>query len=268
MQNIREMEAQAKAVAEAVRCHVSELVGPLLKRIGELEEKLLELQKGKSENIPALANFSLNTDFIEEMKTLISEKFSEIRQPKDGESIPVEQVQAMVDSALKSALANVNLPRDGEPGRDAVHIEILPSIDVEKNVPRGTYAKHLGGLWRSFETTKGMRGWECIVDGIAEIYFEKSSDRQHTLKIIRSSGEKTIKEIDFPAMIYRGVFSGGDFVPGDTVTWAGSLWHCDEPTSDKPGEAGSKGWTLCAKKGRDGKDGLNGKDLTKGVAIK
>ncbi|HDK7109809.1 TPA: phage portal protein, partial [Klebsiella pneumoniae] len=32
-----------------------------------------------------------------------------------------------------------------------------------------------------------------------------------------------------------------------------SLWHCDEQTQDKPGETGSKGWTLAAKRGRDGR---------------
>jgi hypothetical protein len=35
------------------------------------------------------------------------------------------------------------------------------------------------------------------------------------------------------------------------VTWAGSLWHCDKATKNKPG---TDDWTLAAKKGRDGKD--------------
>ena len=41
---------------------------------------------------------------------------------------------------------------------------------------------------------------------------------------------------------------------GDTVTWAGSLWHCNEPTTTKPGNA-QRAWTLCTKHGRDGRDG-------------
>lgn len=62
-------------------------------------------------------------------------------------------------------------------------------------------------------------------------------------------------ELGFPAMIYRGVFKDGNtYEQGDTVTWAGSLWHCEDETTEKPGE-GAKAWTLCAKKGRDGKDG-------------
>lgn len=63
-------------------------------------------------------------------------------------------------------------------------------------------------------------------------------------------------ELGFPVMLYRGVFKDGQpYERGDTVTWAGSLWHCDaEKTSQKPGD-GSSDWTLCAKKGRDGKNG-------------
>ncbi|MDQ0558315.1 hypothetical protein QO004_000088 [Rhizobium mesoamericanum] len=63
-------------------------------------------------------------------------------------------------------------------------------------------------------------------------------------------------ELGFPVMLYRGVFKEGQpYERGDTVTWAGSLWHCDaQKTVEKPGD-GSKDWTLCAKKGRDGKDG-------------
>ncbi|MDX3929246.1 MAG: hypothetical protein QHC90_26025 [Shinella sp.] len=63
-------------------------------------------------------------------------------------------------------------------------------------------------------------------------------------------------ELGFPVMIYRGVFKDGQkYERGDTVTWGGSLWHCDvETTSEKPDSA-EKHWTLAAKRGRDGKDG-------------
>lgn len=76
------------------------------------------------------------------------------------------------------------------------------------------------------------------------------------------------------AMIYQGIYKEGSaYTPGDTVTWGGSLWHCNAPTGDKPGE-GSKDWTLATKRGRDGKpgdkgdkgdpgnDGRAGRDLT------
>lgn len=57
-------------------------------------------------------------------------------------------------------------------------------------------------------------------------------------------------------MTYQGVFvDGKTYELGDVVTWAGSMWHAQETTTTKPGEyAGAKAWTLCVKKGRDGKD--------------
>lgn len=62
-------------------------------------------------------------------------------------------------------------------------------------------------------------------------------------------------ELALPAMIYRGVWRDDRaYQRGDTVTWAGSLWHCDAAeTSEKP-ESQEKHWTLAAKRGRDGKD--------------
>jgi len=41
------------------------------------------------------------------------------------------------------------------------------------------------------------------------------------------------------------------------VTWAGAVWHCNEPTTDRPGN-GSPAWRLAVKAGRDGKDGRDG----------
>jgi integrin beta 3 len=90
-----------------------------------------------------------------------------------------------------------------------------------------------------------------------------------------TSGERQLRrEARTAMMLYRGVFQAGAvYEPGDMVTWAGSLWHCNAETTDRPGEGGAT-WTLAVKKGRDGKDGAvgakgevgpagrNGRDLT------
>ena len=39
---------------------------------------------------------------------------------------------------------------------------------------------------------------------------------------------------------------------GNFVTHGGSLWHCNRPTSRRPGD-GTKDWTLAIKCGRDGR---------------
>ncbi len=201
----------------------------------------------------------------------VSEAVAAIPVPKDGKSVTTEDVQPMIQELVSASMpelpdvkslvneAIAALPaaepgKDGENGRDALSLEVLPFIDEGKSYPRGSYATHNGGLWRAYEKTHGMRGWECLVDGVAGIDIQQSELRCFTLTVNRTSGASETKSFDVPVMIYQGVFkSGQEYLPGDTVTWGGSLWHCDEQTQDKPGEAGSKGWTLAAKRGRDGR---------------
>lgn len=145
--------------------------------------------------------------------------------------------------ALRSAPA----PADG---RDALDIEILPEVELTRSYPRGTYAKHDGGLWRSYQRTQGLRGWECIVDGVKSIT-PAIEGKTLSLTVTRSSGEETRSEAVVPLQVYRGVWADGDYLEGDTATWAGSLWHCNRSaTKAKPGD-GSTDWTLAVKKGRD-----------------
>ncbi|HAV1833769.1 TPA: phage gp6-like head-tail connector protein [Enterobacter hormaechei subsp. steigerwaltii] len=202
----------------------------------------------------------------------VSEAVAAIPVPQDGKSVTTEDVQPMIQELVSASMpelpdvkslvneAIAALPaaepgKDGENGRDALSLEILPFIDEGKSYPRGSYATHNGGLWRAYEKTHGMRGWECLVDGVACVDIQQSELRCFTLTVNRTSGASETKSFDVPVMIYQGVFkSGQEYLPGDTVTWGGSLWHCDEQTQDKPGEAGSKGWTLAAKRGRDGRD--------------
>lgn len=57
-----------------------------------------------------------------------------------------------------------------------------------------------------------------------------------------------------PGLSFEGVYQDGkNYELGHLVTWAGSSWHCNEPTTSKPGD-GSKAWTLMVKRGRDGRD--------------
>jgi hypothetical protein len=59
---------------------------------------------------------------------------------------------------------------------------------------------------------------------------------------------------------FEGVYQEGQtYEKGQMATWAGSMWHANETTTARPGE--SKAWTLCVKKGRDGKDGKDAQPL-------
>lgn len=62
--------------------------------------------------------------------------------------------------------------------------------------------------------------------------------------------------------VYRGVYEAGGKVyeAGECVTHKGSLWIANQRTMLCPDEErdGAREWTLCVKRGRDGRDG---KDL-------
>ncbi|WP_244879838.1 phage gp6-like head-tail connector protein [Rahnella inusitata] len=214
---------------------------------------------------------------LPDISLMVSEAVSKLPTPEDGKSITADDVKPMLQEMVNAAVATIPKPENGKDfdpdllnlavadavnalpkptdGRDALNLEVQPSIDPSKNYDRGIFATHNGGLWRSYEKTHGMRGWECLVDGVSGIEISQGDQRQFTLTVNRASGNADTKSFDVPLMLYRGVFKAEQsYLAGDTVTWGGSLWHCDEPTSDKPGEVGSKGWTLAAKRGRDGRD--------------
>ena len=202
----------------------------------------------------------------------------EVKDGKDAEPVDLAAVAALVkvpelpvpekidiDAIARAAAALVPAPvvKEPEHGRDALDLEILPAIDEAKQYPRGTYAAHLGGLWRSYERTHGLKGWECIVDGIAAVNVTQDSVREFSVTLAKSSGQVEEQKFTLPAMIYKGVWRPGEAHPGDTFTFGGSLWHCDEATTDKPGE--SKAFTLAAKRGKDGNDAVQIKREPQGV---
>jgi len=115
--------------------------------------------------------------------------------------------------------------RDGQPGRDG--------------------APGLAGA----DGKDGMDGL-----GFGDLAVEHDGERTITVKAMRGELVRTLGVVTFPVAIYRGVWlEGHAYEPGDSVTWAGSEWHCFTATTSKPGD-GSKAWTLKVKRGRDGKD--------------
>jgi len=300
----RELEALAKALVPAV----AGVVKSLTARIAELEKQVSELPAPVEIDLAELAESAASLVQIpspDDIAKLViipepikgdpgqdadpvdldalakaAAELVQIPEVKDGErgadgsSVSIDDLRPVMADLLAEAVKSIPAPaqpKDGQDGRDAIHLEILPAIDAEKSYARSTYAKHNGGLWRAFESTQGMRGWECIVEGIAELSIEQTDERGFRALATLSSGAVAEKSIKVPALIYRGVFSPGSYEPGDVVTWAGSAWHCEEATSEKPGEIGSKAWTLAIKRGRDGKDlrdNASTFDASKGVKIR
>ncbi len=194
--------------------------------------------------IPDVSKFISETEHRHEV-TETTLLISDLKKSLSELSLRVDQIKAI------PAPKNGRPGDDGEDGRDGLDIEILPGIDMDKSYPRGTYAHHLGGLWRAHTRTDKMRGWDCIVKGICEINIDQIDQRNISVSVQDSCDTITKKAFSIPAMVYRGVWREDDYQAGDCVTWGGSLWHCDKPTDAKPGNKDS-GWTLCVKKGRDG----------------
>lgn len=217
-------------------------------------EKDAEAFKTLVEALPIPAPAYNDSELREQIKTLVSSHAKDVeallqRIPKAYDDAPLrqwvtEQIKALPEPTVTH----------GTDGKDALALEVLPEIDQAKSYVRNTYAKHNGGLWRSFEQTHGMRGWECVVDGVHAV-MPAMEGKSLTVRVIQSSGTESMLMADLPIQEYKGVFRPeGEYVAHDTATWAGSLWHCNVTgTKAKPGD-GSSDWTLAVKKGRDAKE--------------
>lgn len=226
------------------------------------------------------------TPTLEEIKALIPQ-VKDGRDGVDGKSVTLEDVIPVIEQAVKAipipkdgkdgvnghtpsadeikSLIPAPIPgergadgidgrngKDGTDGRDGLDITPIPAIDEAKSYPRGTYATHLSGLWRSFEQTNGMKGWECIVRGLHDIEEEMIDSRTIVTRYITSTGviekKRTTHSLEYKELWQKP----GTYVRGDTVTWGGSMWvRIADGENKQPGTDGS-GWRLAVRAGRDG----------------
>lgn len=250
-------KAIAAALAPTVKAFVSEAVNaataPLLKRIEELEAR---------EPIRGLDG-APGRDGVDG------------RDGKDAEPVTPEQVAEAV--ARYMAENPVKDGADGRDGRDGVDgqpgekgadgadgIGLAGAIiDRDGNLVvtlTNGEAKALGPVVGrdGKDGERGPKGFDLDAFDVV------LKDDGRTVELAFEDGEKRfIRELALPTMIYRGIYQEGrEYERGDTVTFGGSLWHCNgggQPgewagtTTEKPGD-GAKAWTLAAKRGRDGKD--------------
>jgi hypothetical protein len=237
---------------------------------------------------------------IDSLRPIISEEVSKavgrIPVPKDGRDGADGKDAEPVDTEAiaRDVLSQIPTPKDGKdgrdgegglsivgpqgakgdsgaPGRDALQIDILPSVDLTRSYPRGTYARYDGGIIRSFRDTLpgdslDKSGWEVVIAGVSDLSVSQGDDPREIIVTRCLTGkDSTETRFRMPAMIYRGIYSpDSEYEQGDVVTWGGSAWHCQaEKTAKAPGDE-SGGWKLMVKEGRRGKDGKDGKDGEQG----
>lgn len=192
---------------------------------------------------------------------------------KDGENIDPEfvraELQKMVDAIPRPADGlrgekgeDGRDGRDakGEPGRDALQIDILPAIDETRSYPRATYAHLRGGVVRSIRTTEPLAdgdfekaGWVVFIDGETAYDVTQADERTFTVRREMLSGKVFERSFAIPAVVDREVYREGEaYKRGDGVTWGRHFWIARRDTTAKP-EAGDD-WRLAVKSGRDGAD--------------
>jgi hypothetical protein len=248
----------ADDVFAAVEGYLARSLRPLFERLSHLEQR--EPERGKDAS---------PEDIAEAVEAAVA-KLPPARDGIDGKSVEPAEVEQLVQralAALHKPLDGIDgAPgakgidgrdgKDGTDGRDGAAIEPLPSIDPARAYPRGTWAKHAGGLWLARTLTDGMTGWDCIVVGIAALEVTSDGSRNFAVKSLLSDGRSASAEFVLRTTEYRGAWAPGEYHAGDIVSWDGSMWHCEEAsTTERPG---TPAWRLSVKKGRDGKDGLRG----------
>lgn len=288
MPNMVELGALAKTLAPIINNEVEKAFSGLLKRIESLESRPAmtdEVREGIVKDAAAEVAGQIPTPkdgedgksvTVEDVEPILKEYIDGIlafipppekgEKGEDGESVSIEEVSQIVSEAVDKAVSEaveksvsdavskieIPAPKDGLDGKDALQIEILPSFDESKSYPRGTYAQRDGGIWRAWQQTEGLKGWEPVTQGFPTIEHDIVDDRTLVVRIAQTGREAIEKRYSLPVMIYRGTWTQKTYQKGDTVTSGGSLWHCDVDNNDnKPGTQDS-GWRLCAKKGRDG----------------
>jgi hypothetical protein len=272
------------AIARAVLAQIAVPVAPELPDIQQLvKDAVSTIQLPEAPKAPELPDIEgminkavdriqIPPPALPNVEQLVKDAVSAIQLPEAPKAPELPDIEGMIERAVngiqipkpelpdiqqmvKEAVSALPSPKDGEPGedgKDALQLEIMPCIDEEKSYPRGSYAIHHGGVWRSYQKTTGLNGWECLVDGISSVDISQANEREFTFTAQLASGTKTEKSFSIPVMIYRDIFKEGEkYLPGDSVTWAGSVWYCHAETTDKPGEPSSKGWKLAVKRGRD-----------------
>lgn len=221
-----------------------------------------------------------------------------LRQPEDGKSVTLEDVQPMLADAVKgmqdeaaqkldAAIKSLPAPKDGRDGADgkdgkggekgADGAGIADLLTDRDGALVATFTdgrmKNLGVIVGKDgrdgkDGEKGLPGQDGR-DGLGfdDLAVEYDGEKTITLKMQRGDVVKEAN-IVLPINIDRGIFKEGQtYTAGDSVTWGGSYWIAQRATGAKPDSADS-GWRLAVKKGRDGKDGRNGIDKTAPVVLK
>jgi hypothetical protein len=244
---------------EAVREYVDDAFAALEKRLDAIEAR--QPEKGE----PGQDGKDADPEVVAAMVSdAVGKAVSSIPAPQDGKSVTVEDIAPLIEESVSAAISEavkaIPVPKDGKDGKDGrdgldAVTPILKDGVLIFTMSDGS-VKEVGKV-AGADGKDGSNGKDGR-DGFSLEHFDATLMKDgRTILLTFEQGDMTFKaEMGVPAMIYRGVYKEGqEYERGDTVTWGGSLWHCDaDKTVEKP-DSVQRHWTLAAKKGRDGKAG-------------
>lgn len=211
-------------IVGAVKDHVSSVLGPILRRLDELEKRQpLQGERG-ADGAPGKDG----RDGVDGKDGVDG------RDGKDAEPITDEQIAEAVARYLTA-----NPPASGKDGRDGK--DGAPGRDGKDGAPGEKGADGRDGL----NGKDGAPGRDGV--GFDDLDLVESDEGV----LLRFTRGDQVKSFRLPIVVDRGVWREGQYRKGDGVTWAGSFWIAQEDTTEKPDTG--KGWRLAVKKGRDGK---------------
>ena len=272
-------KAFGQEIVGAVKAHISDVVGPILKRIEQLEavspkrgEKGDPGTDGRdgSDGAPgkdgidgkdAVLTPEMVVDAVKALPEAIAEAVSAYltenppASGKDGRD-GIDGKDGADGTAGKDGIDGM----DGAPGKDGCGIkELLIDREGQLVATMDDGRMKALGIVTGKDGAPGMDGKDGAPgaagkDGIDGVGFDDLDVeiREDGVFWTFTKGE-VVKEARIPVVIDCGVWKEGRaYYKGNGVSWGGQFWICQEDTEDKPDT--SKAWRLSVKKGRDGKD--------------
>ncbi len=257
---------------EALRASVDAIDIPAIPDLPQLPDIGELVSAAVADAVKAIPAPVAVSDVMPTLEKQVAEFLSAIPTPQDGTSVTIDDVAPLVAAEVEKRVSGLPRPKDG---RDGLGVKEMFRAEGGKLV-----AVMSDGTTRDLGVFVGKDGQDADMaaiersiaekvdaiprpkdgkDGFSLRHFDadlKEDGRTVVLKFQDGSDTEYSVELGIPAMIYRGVFKEGEtYEKGDTVTWGGSLWHCDEAQTVAKPDGAEKHWTLAAKKGRDGRDG-------------
>lgn len=203
-----------------------------------LDAALLQIRKEADEAIAEPLRLA------EAARDSLFKAVGELRQPEDGKSVTLKDVQPIVDEAIKAI-------SDEAQRRVDQAVKALPEPKPGVGVA-GAMIDRDGCLLLTL-SNGDVKSLGVVVGRNGADFTETSFDYdgERTLTIHGKSGS-IAKHLPIP--LDRGYYRDGmgPIQKGDIVTHDGSAWIALKDTKERPGHDSKEDWRLLARKGRDG----------------